>query len=125
MKGLEPLAETAAHSRRANFSTRRQGLRSSVPDEVVAVLDLDGIPLPLAETRRSVRETVLIRLMEVIYENTTNPLTHQNLTELMNLSAFDMAKLEALHEIDPVGNRDRICQIERMLNPFSRIYCRE
>jgi len=46
-------------------------LRSSVPDEVVAVLDLDGIPLPLAETRRSVRETVLIRLMEVIYENTT------------------------------------------------------
>jgi hypothetical protein len=43
----------------------------------------------------------------------------------MNLSAFDMAKLEALHEIDPVGNRDRICQIERMLNPFFRIYCRE
>jgi hypothetical protein len=86
-----------------------------LPQEVKDILQWDGIPEPTAELRLRVTEKTLTHLIEIIIVNTLVPQgnTYVNLAKFVGTEPDRLALLNALRQIDPVGNKERICKLER------------
>ena len=82
--------------------------------EVKDILQADGIPEPTGVTRQRILEKTLARLIEVIVINTITT-AGVNIAEFMNADSDKLALLLALKEIDPIRNKERICELERLV----------
>jgi hypothetical protein len=94
---------------------------SVLPPEAKNYLSAVGVPPPGADTIRRVKEEILTGHIEMVYRS--NEMTMRGLGPY---SVRAMAQMDALQQIDPAGNRDRICQIARSnFNAFFwPSYCR-